>query len=115
MTRSKSILRKKAQRLSSSLLAIKADTNSSASVDRSLLDAATSVDQVSAFCRAVMSSIIPNEMLGSGVEGKENSRTMMRYVDRFVRLRRFENWNLHNVCQSLKVNPSSIDFLISVL
>ena len=54
-------------------------------------------------------------MLGCGVEGQENLRTMMKYVDRFVHLRRFENWSLHNVYQSLKVGVFLANFLVSTL
>ena len=112
MTRSKSLLQERALRLSSSLTAIKENTDHNTSASQTLLSAATSTGQVSAFCRAVMSNVIPNEMLGSNIEGKENLRTMMQYIDRFVHLRRFESWNLHNVCQSLKVNLVLIDFLV---
>ena len=113
--KSRSLVRKRAQRLSSCANTGHEKTDGNTTANHSLLDAASSTEQVSAFCRAVLSKIIPNAMLGCGVEGQENLRTMMKYVDRFVHLRRFENWSLHNVYQSLKVGVFLANFLVSTL
>lgn len=69
----------------------------------SLVDAATSSEHVSAFCRAVLCKLIPNDFWGTGSEGGENKDTFLHQVDRFTTLRRFENLTLHNVSQNLKV------------
>ena len=64
---------------------------------------ATPHSNVSAFCQAVISNLIPNRFWGEGSQGLENKDVIMRNIDRFVRLRRFENLSLHAVFQGLKV------------
>ena len=59
--------------------------------------------KVSAFCRAVLCIIIPEEFWGIGEVREWNKRIMMRNVDRFIHLRRFESLTLHEVLQGLKV------------
>ena len=68
-----------------------------------LVSLATPPSDVSAFCRAVLSNLIPNRFWGEGSEGQENKDVVMGSIDRFVRLRRFENLSLHAVFQGLKV------------
>ncbi|KAL2002309.1 hypothetical protein VTN02DRAFT_216 [Thermoascus thermophilus] len=68
-----------------------------------LTDHATPASAVSAFCRAVLTRLIPNEFLGVGPDGMANRQILMRHVDRFVRLRRYESLSLHEVCTGLKV------------
>ena len=65
---------------------------------------ATPYSDVSAFCRAVLTNVIPNRLWGDSAQGLENKAVVMRHVDKFIRLRRFENMTLHTVCQGLKVN-----------
>ena len=67
------------------------------------MDAATPAEQVSTFCRAVLSSIIPRGLWGTHEDGKANENAILCYVDRFVHLRRFETLSLHTVFQGLKV------------
>ena len=62
---------------------------------------------VSAFCRAVLSNLIPNKFWGEGKQGQENKIVIMRNIDSFVRLRRFESLSLHTVSQGLKVRSSN--------
>ena len=64
---------------------------------------ATRHSDVSAFCRAVLATVIPNRLWGDSVQGVLNKAVVMRHVDKFIRLRRFENMTLHTVCQGLKV------------
>ncbi|KAF3481825.1 telomerase reverse transcriptase [Arthroderma uncinatum] len=68
-----------------------------------MTDFATPTHAVSAFCRAVLQNLIPYEMYGSGEEGVLNRNTVMRNVDKFVSLRRFETLSLHEVVQGLKI------------
>ncbi|KAK2750170.1 hypothetical protein FQN57_004666 [Myotisia sp. PD_48] len=68
-----------------------------------MTDYATPMSSVSAFCRAVLSNLIPNEMYGSGNEGIQNRDIVLRYVDKFICLRRFESLTLHEVSQCIKV------------
>ncbi|KAL9603334.1 MAG: hypothetical protein Q9219_001196 [cf. Caloplaca sp. 3 TL-2023] len=75
-----------------------------------IIDFATPFSDVSAFCRAVLANIIPNDVWGSGLDGTYNKRAFMYNVDRFIRLRRFESLTLHAVIQGLKI--SSINWLI---
>ena len=65
---------------------------------------ATPHSDVSAFCRAVLTNVIPNRLWGDSAQGLENKGVVMRHVDKFIRLRRFENMTLHTVCQGLKVS-----------
>ena len=67
-----------------------------------LVSLATPPSDVSAFCRAVLSNLTPNRFWGEGSEGQENKDVVMGSIDRFVRLRRFENLSLHAVFQGLK-------------
>ena len=69
----------------------------------SFISLATPHSDVSAFCRAVLTNVIPNRLWGDGAQGRENQGVIMRHVDKFIRLRRFENMTLHTVCQGLKV------------
>ena len=64
---------------------------------------ATPPSDVSAFCQAVLSNLIPNRFWGEGKQGQENKTVIMRNIDSFVRLRRFESLSLHTVSQGLKV------------
>lgn len=70
----------------------------------SLIDLATPHSDVSACCRAVISAVIPFDFWGKGKTGKANQEVIMRQVDRFIRLRRFESMTLHAVSQGLKVD-----------
>ncbi len=68
-----------------------------------MMDHATPAAMVSAFCRAVLSHIIPPGFWGNGSDQAHNERVFQRNVDRFVELRRFETMSLHEVSQGLKV------------
>lgn len=70
----------------------------------SLLDHSTPTAMVSAFCRAVLSRLLPSEFWGIGEAKAENENCFLRNVDRFIELRRFESLSLHEVSQGLKVN-----------
>lgn len=69
----------------------------------SFTDFASSIGEVSAFARAVISNIVPTEFWGS----EENEKGLMKNVDRFVKLRRYETLSLHEVMQGMKVSFSS--------
>ncbi|KAF4948179.1 hypothetical protein FSARC_13818 [Fusarium sarcochroum] len=69
----------------------------------SLVDLATPIHQVSAFCQAVLSKIIPNSFWGDDAVQKHNKSTVMRKVDHFVKLRRFETMSLHEMMQDLRI------------
>ncbi|KAL8731786.1 MAG: hypothetical protein Q9166_003233 [cf. Caloplaca sp. 2 TL-2023] len=68
-----------------------------------LVEFASPFSDVSAFCRAVISHIIPNDFWGRNADGKHNKEVILRNVDQFIRLRRFESLTLHTVYQDLKV------------
>ena len=76
-----------------------------------LVSLATPHSNVSAFCQAVLSNLIPNGFWGEGTQGLENKDVVMRNIDRFVRLRRFESLSLHAVFQGLKVKERSFESL----
>lgn len=73
------------------------------SLDATLLSRATPTALVSAFCHAVLKRIIPTDCFGRGQQGKANQREVLKYVDLFIRLRKFETLSLHTVSQNIKV------------
>ncbi|KAK2816774.1 hypothetical protein FQN49_007996, partial [Arthroderma sp. PD_2] len=82
---------------------VDADNEGKGKVKVTMTDYATPTHAVSAFCRAVLQNLIPYEMYGCGEEGTQNRNTIMRNVDRFLSLRRFETLSLHEVFQGLKI------------
>lgn len=68
-----------------------------------LTDYATPASSVSAFCRAVIQKLIPRQFWGAGPDGISNFKLVLRHVDRFIKLRRFESLSLHEVCKGVKV------------
>ena len=81
--------------------------NHAKSPETPLVLLATPPSDVSAFCQAVLSNLIPNRFWGEGNQGQENKTVIMRNIDSFVRLRRFESLSLHTVFQGLKVRLSN--------
>ena len=81
--------------------------NKTKSPETPLVLLATPLSDVSAFCQAVLSNLIPNRFWGEGKQGQENKTVIMRNIDSFVRLRRFESLSLHTVSQGLKVRSSN--------
>lgn len=79
----------------------------------SMMDHSTPTSLVSAFCRAVISQLVPNEFWGVGEVQNHNISIIHRNIDRFVKLRRFESLSLHEVTQGLKVSsdPTILDRL----
>ncbi|RGP65641.1 telomerase reverse transcriptase [Fusarium longipes] len=69
----------------------------------SLVELATPPFRVSSFCQAVLSKVIPNSFWGDGDVREHNKSTLMRKVDHFIRLRRFETMSLHEITQDLKI------------
>jgi len=69
----------------------------------SLMDYATPTAQVSAFCRSVLSTLIPNDFWGEGETQTHNKGLLMKVVDRFITLRRFETVSLHDAIQGMRV------------
>lgn len=86
-----------------------------ASSNPSFTSLATPHSDVSAFCRAVLVKVIPDRFWGDGAQGLENKGVVMRHVDEFIRLRRFENMSLHTVYQRLKVNCSPADHHLTLI
>lgn len=70
-----------------------------------LVDLATPTSHVSAFCQAVLSKIIPDQFWGVEEAQKHNKAMVMRKVDHFIKLRRFETVSLHEMLQGVKVTP----------
>ncbi|KAJ4338970.1 Telomerase reverse transcriptase [Ascochyta clinopodiicola] len=62
-------------------------------------DMACPTANVSAFCRAIVSKVIPKRFWGDD----NNKRTIMHYIDQFVSLRKFETLTLHQVTQKLQI------------
>ena len=72
--------------------------------NHNLVDAATPLPKVSAFCRAVLRNLIPKETWGIGEGALGNMRAFMHYVDTFIHLRLYENLSLHTIFQDIKVS-----------
>ena len=68
------------------------------------IEHASSAAQVSAFCRAVILKVFPAEFWGAGVMRSLNQKLILRNVDKFVRLRRYESLTLHVVLEGVKVH-----------
>ncbi|KIX93323.1 uncharacterized protein Z520_10966 [Fonsecaea multimorphosa CBS 102226] len=71
--------------------------------DSSFLPHSTPVARVSAFCRSVISHLLPRHTFGSGPGGQRNHEMMMNKIDEFVRMRRFETMSLHEAVQGIHV------------
>ncbi|KAF7562172.1 hypothetical protein G7046_g1967 [Stylonectria norvegica] len=70
---------------------------------KSLVDLATPVSNVSAFCQAVLSRIVPDAFWGDGDIQTHNKAMVLKKVDHFIKLRRFETMSLHEISQDLKI------------
>ncbi|OGM45577.1 hypothetical protein ABOM_006259 [Aspergillus bombycis] len=69
----------------------------------SLTDYATPASSVSAFCRAVLRTLIPPHFYGIGQHKFSNRTVIFKHVDRFVRMRRFESLSIHEICKGIKI------------
>ena len=76
---------------------------------------ASSRADVSAFCKAAILRVFPEDFWGSRNVRLHNKRLILQGVDRFVRLRRYESLSLHDVQQGIKVHgiewlePQNVD------
>lgn len=70
----------------------------------SVVDMATPSSQVSAFCQAVLTKVIPRRFWGVGDTASHNATVFLRKVNHFIKLRRFETMSLHEIVQDLKVS-----------
>ena len=77
------------------------------STELSFLSHATPISQTSAFCRSVLLELLPRDCFGRGADGEHNQRLLLRHVDRFVKMRRFETMNVHEVCHCLRIRNVS--------
>lgn len=75
----------------------------------SFMPFATPSDQVSAFCQAVMRKLLPRGFLGTDKIGDKNWKHLLYWVDKFVKMRRYETINLHELSQ--KISLTSIRWL----
>ncbi|UZJ56496.1 hypothetical protein CBS101457_005816 [Exobasidium rhododendri] len=57
------------------------------------------IGSVSRFAQAVLRLVLPIELMGS----HHNLRILLKNVDKFVRLRRYETLSLHQLCQGFRV------------
>ncbi|KAJ5902253.1 Telomere reverse transcriptase [Penicillium taxi] len=77
----------------------------------SMGDYATPPSSVSAFCRSVLQNLIPPRFFGDGVDGIANRKAIMKNVDKFIKMRRYESLSLHELCNGLKI--TCISWLVS--
>lgn len=72
-----------------------------------VVELACSTAHVSAFCQAVLPKIIPDGFWGEGDTMDHNKKLVLRKVDHFIKLRRFETMSLHEIIQGFKVFSSA--------
>lgn len=72
----------------------------------SVIAHATPVAHVSAFCRSVLSRVVPDEFWGYAEDQVQNKTMFLHNIDRFIRLRRYESLSLHDVAQGMKVGTT---------
>lgn len=77
---------------------------------QALVDLATPASHVSAYCQAVLAKIIPDPFWGIDDVQKHNKATVMRKVDHFIKLRRFETVSLHEMLHKIKVTLLLVEF-----
>lgn len=58
---------------------------------------------MSAFCRAILLKLIPNELYGIGEDAVFNRQHILKFVDTFIQMRRFESLSLHQIVQKMKM------------
>ncbi|KAK8083728.1 hypothetical protein PG996_002509 [Apiospora saccharicola] len=75
-----------------------------------LVELSSSTSQVSAFCQSVLSKLVPDEFWGTGSVQEHNKKVVMKKVDQFIHLRRFEGMYLHEVMQGMKVQYIVISY-----
>lgn len=71
-------------------------------LSRSIL-LSTPPEMVSAFCRAIISSVFPFPLLGEGNAKGHNWKLLMQAVNKFVCARRYESFTLETVLRGMKV------------
>ena len=76
----------------------------------STFDLATPIPGVSAFCRAVVQRVFPSSLWGDGDQGGSNRTSIMRSIDNFIKLRRYEGMTLHDVLSGVKVGLHKVDY-----
>ncbi|EXJ79003.1 hypothetical protein A1O3_08504 [Capronia epimyces CBS 606.96] len=75
--------------------------------DASFIPHATPATRVSAFCRSVITKLLPSDAFGLGPEGRHNYKMIMTKMDEFIHMRRFESMTLHSVVQGIRLRPIS--------
>lgn len=78
----------------------KRDKLSSGSIHFTYL--ASGEDQVTAFCLSVVRNVLSQELIGGNEDNHENWDVLRRKIQSFVKLRRFENLNLHDTMKGIK-------------
>ncbi|GJC83839.1 telomerase reverse transcriptase [Colletotrichum liriopes] len=86
--------RHKSRQLAPSLPVIKFDA---------VTELATPAAHVSAFCQAVLAKVIPNEFWGFGDDQVHNKKMVLKRVNHFIRMRRFESMSLYELTDGIKV------------
>ena len=64
---------------------------------------ATSEQSVSSFCKAALFHILPRDTFGKGEDGIHNNKMILRHIDRFVWMRKYETINMHELVQGLRL------------
>ncbi|TLS29587.1 hypothetical protein PpBr36_01137 [Pyricularia pennisetigena] len=68
-----------------------------------VLELSTPAAHVSAYCQAVLSKLVPDKFWGEGQTRVANKKVFLKHVDHFIKLRRFETMNLHELSQGFKI------------
>lgn len=82
-----------------------AESSGQAAGGRQVTDLATSHINVSQFCRAVMSKLLPADCLARSNDqaGLTSFEVLGKFIDKFVRLRKTETLSLYDLCRSMRL------------
>ncbi|KEY71113.1 hypothetical protein S7711_00935 [Stachybotrys chartarum IBT 7711] len=69
----------------------------------SIVELACPISNVSAFCQAVLAQIIPNGFWGIGEVAAQNKAVLLKKINHFTKLRRFETMTLAEVTEGFKI------------
>lgn len=82
-------------------------SNTSPEDSASFLPYALLPSQVASFCQATILRLLPRDTFGTDLGGNQNWKIVLDNIDIFVRMRRFESINLHQLVQRLKLKSIS--------
>ena len=80
-------------------------------IETSFIPYTTPTNRVVNFITAAVKNILPKKAFGTGKKGHDNWHHILRWIQRFIHMRRFESMSLHEVVQGISLK--SINWLAS--